>query len=393
MGLERPYWLLMGQAVLMQACYFSVRPMVSYRALDQGATTSQLGIIAAAFGVLSLFAAIPVGRLVDRVGPGRMTITGVTAVLVGIAIAVLPASVTSLVVSGGVLGLGHVMAMAGHQTLVAARWPAARREKLYNHYSSYVSIGQAVGPPVGLFAAGHVHLGGGSVQGIDPLAGLVIAGVIALVALPAAVALRERDRFAGFRHRRPAVAPPPAADVEGLRSSWEVMATSAVVVAALDVLLAFLPAWAGAQQIAPFVVGWLLAARAASTLLIRLVAGRLVARLGRTNVLAGSIFCACLGFSVLPFVAAAPAFATMLLLGIGLGLAQPLTLVMLMDRTDPNAQGAAVGARLAGNRLGQVLLPLAMSGVAALSGVDFVWWATALVLSCCVALVLGRARA
>jgi MFS family permease len=171
---------------------------------------------------------------------------------------------------------------------------------------------------------------------------------------------------------------------------WPVMATSAVVVAALDVLLAFLPAWAESKGIAPVVVGWLLATRAGFTLFIRTVAGPLVRWIGRARVLAGSICCACLGFATLPFVGTHVAFATMLLLGVGLGLAQPLTLVMLMDRTDPSVQGAAVGIRLAGNRLGQVLLPLAMSGVAALSGVDFVWWSTALVLSSCVVLIPGK---
>lgn len=389
MRLDRPYWLLMGQAVLMQACYFAVRPMVSYRALDQGASTSDLGIIAAAFGVLSLVAAIPVGRMVDRIGAGRMTVCGVTGVIAGIAIAVLPASVPSLVVAGGVLGLGHVMAMAGHQTLVAARWPASRREAVYNGYSSFVSIGQGVGPPVALFAASHLMLSSGRVEGIDPLAGLLVAGAIALLGLPAALALRERGR----RPARTASAVNPAA-TGGTASSeggrWSVMATSAVVVAALDVLLTFLPAWAESRGIAPVVVGWLLASRAGFTLLIRSFAGQLVRLIGRVRVLAGSICCACLGFAALPFVEAPGAFATMLPLGVGLGLAQPLTLVMLMDRTDASAQGAAVGMRLASNRLGQVLLPLAMSGVAALSGVDFVWWSTALVLSSCVALVLSQ---
>jgi MFS family permease len=388
MALERPYWLLMGQAVLMQACYFAVRPMVSYRALGAGASTSDLGIIAAAFGVLSLLAAIPVGRLVDRIGPGRMTICGVTVVLGGVSLALLPAAVPTLVAAGAILGLGHVMAMAGHQTLVAARWPASRREAVTNGYSSFVSIGQAVGPPAGLFVASHLALSSGEVQGIDPLTGLIAAGAIAGLALPAAISMRER------RHR-PGPPPPvePVAAEERTApagSQWPVMTTSALVVASLDVLLTFLPAWAQSKGIAPVVVGWLLAIRAASTLLIRTVAGPLVRRLGRLQVLAASICCACLGFAVLPFFGERVAFASMPLLGIGLGLAQPLTLVMLMDRTDAGAHGAAVGLRLASNRLGQVLLPLAMSGVAAASGVNFVWWGTALLLSSCVILVLRQ---
>jgi hypothetical protein len=48
----------MFQTVAMQACYFAIRPMVSYRALELGGSTRDLGIIAGAFGLASLLIAL-----------------------------------------------------------------------------------------------------------------------------------------------------------------------------------------------------------------------------------------------------------------------------------------------------------------------------------------------
>lgn len=394
MKVDRPFVHLMVQSVLMQASYFAVRPMVSYRALDLGATPSQLGVIAAAFGLFSLIAAIPVGRAADWIGAGRMTLLGIFFEILGVVVAISIDSVEALFWAGGILGLGHIMAMAGHQTLAAGRWPASERERVYNAYATFVSVGQAIGPVVGMFVASRWLLGSSTIEGIDSVTGLVAAGAFVLLALPGAWVLRERGKLGprpAWPQRRRTPAPEQASSTsQVLRRQWPVMLTSAMVVAALDVLATFLPLWAQTQGVEPAVVGSLLASRAIFTLLIRLVAGRLVRWGGRIRVMSLSISGACIGFAILPLVDARGAFLAMALLGFGLGLAAPMTLVMLMDEIEGSRQGSAVGIRLAGNRLGQMGLPLAMGGLLAFGDVSLVWWATAIVLAVSVIFMLIR---
>ena len=55
-------------------------------------------------------------------------------------------------------------------------------------------------------------------------------------------------------------------------------------------------------------------------------------------------------------------------LGLGLGVGQPLTMSWLAESTPPGLQGRAMSLRLAGNRLGQVVVPSAAGLLAAGSG-------------------------
>ena len=49
-----------------QAAVYIARPMTSYRLLGLGAGARAVGLVAAAFALLPLFVAIPLGRFADR---------------------------------------------------------------------------------------------------------------------------------------------------------------------------------------------------------------------------------------------------------------------------------------------------------------------------------------
>lgn len=55
-------------SVAFQTSVYAARPMVSYRALELDAGPLMIGLIASAYAVLSLVAAVPVGRWVDGWG-------------------------------------------------------------------------------------------------------------------------------------------------------------------------------------------------------------------------------------------------------------------------------------------------------------------------------------
>ena len=62
---------------------------------------------------------------------------------------------------------------------------------------------------------------------------------------------------------------------------WRALLVSGIVLTAMDMLYAFLPAWAEQNGVSVTAVGWLLALRAAVTVGSRVGLGRLVAHLGR----------------------------------------------------------------------------------------------------------------
>jgi MFS family permease len=375
----------MLQGIVMQAAYFGLRPMVTYRAMDLDASAGQIGLLAAAFGGLSLLVAIPVGRWLDRIGPGRGTVVGVSVEALGAGMALLANNFNHLFIAATVIGLGHVIAMPGHTMYIATHFPSGKHMEMYTNYSTMVSVGQAIGPAATLYIAGQFAASSG-VNQVNSQAGLIIALLFCLSALPAAIAIREAKGQHALKH------PQRTAEERRIekklrkesgikQTTWAVMLSSTIVVASQDVLITFLPLWAVARDISPSTVGALLASRAIFTLLIRLISVRLVQGYGRKAILSWSIFCGCIGFASLTLVGQSLAFVSMAFLGIGLGIAQPITLVMLMDTVDQSNRGKALGVRMFGHRLGQLGLPLAMGGVADIAGMNGAWLATTLVMS------------
>lgn len=377
----------------MQACYFGLRPMVTYRAIDLGATTGQIGLLAGAFGGVSLLVAIPIGRLLDRIGAGRGTVYGILIEVFGAFIGLFAVNFQILFLAATIMGLGHVTAMPGHSMYIAINWPTEKLTSMYNNYATAVSVGQAIGSPAAIFAGTMFVAHATSGSTVNSVAGLTVALLFGLMALPAAWMLREAKGAHALKHpprnrlerKADGAARKQAGQTKG---TWAIMLTSAIVVAAQDVLITFLPVWAVSKSVSANTVAVLLASRAIFTLFIRLFSTRLVAQFGRKAVLISSIVSGCLGFVLLPFVGGSLSFISMFFLGIGLGIAQPITLVMLMDQVDPSSRGAALGLRMFGHRLGQLALPLAMGGVANLGGLNLAWWSTSAVMSSGILLTL-----
>ena len=75
-------WLLQLMLVsgLSAIAISAARPMVTYRALELGASPVGIGLIASSFSVLALLAALPLGRWMDRADEGRFLVAGTVLV-------------------------------------------------------------------------------------------------------------------------------------------------------------------------------------------------------------------------------------------------------------------------------------------------------------------------
>ena len=59
----------------------------------------------------------------------------------------------------------------------------------------------------------------------------------------------------------------------------------------------------------------------------------------------------------------------MLTSGVGIGLCQPIAIGWVASAVPPKVRGTAMSIRMAGNRLGQTVVPLGVAGLAASVGV------------------------
>jgi MFS family permease len=193
----------------------------------------------------------------------------------------------------------------------------------------------------------------------------------------------------------------------GFRAQWALMRTSrgvqlsvlvtAVGMFALGVYGSYLPVYLESLAMSPMVIGVLVSLRAGVSMLIRPFMARMIALVGGRGpavmlalgtLSAGITF---LGFSEQVVVIGMLA----VLVGIGSGLTQPLSMVILAEAVDREKRSGALGMRLMANRAIHFLAPLAfgilleMGGFALAFGMSGLLVALMLVLMRPI-LVIGR---
>lgn len=356
--------------VLLQTSVQLARPVTSYRAIDVGGDAADIGYITAAFAVLPLVAAVPLGRILDRWRPGPFI--AVAALLLVLAGGMLAQAddVLDLAVGNAILGLGNLCLMVPAQALIARRSPDVSHDRDYGFFAAAVAVGQLVGPAVGGFI---LSAGGGGMAASTRTAFFAGLGIAALAL--------------AFCYRLDGVPPtPPPGLGDGARRQSTVgllrirgvpagILASLTLIAAADLLIGYLPLIGEQRGFSPGAVGLLLSIRAGTSILSRLLINRLVTRWTRSLLIAVSAA----GSAVLLVLVTAPADVVLLgvilaVLGLLLGLGQPLTMSFIVAVVPNNARGTALALRFTGNRAGQVVIPIGAGAVAAGAGVSAAFW-------------------
>ncbi|WP_432561713.1 MFS transporter [Kineococcus sp. SYSU DK003] len=383
---------LLAHSVLLQALSYALRPAVSYDVLHLDAGSSWLGVVAAAFALPPLLTALFAGNLNDRLGERTSLLLGSVACLLATSVCLLAGRTLVGLISGSVLlGLGMLFAIVGQQAWVMRAAGAGRLDSSFGLYTLATSSGQLLGP-LALLLPGAGSADSASLPVVGPVllvASLVCVGLAA--AVPAADGRAARDV--------PAEEEAPARPGELLRRRGvlRALATSSLVLASLDVTVAYLPLLAQERGLSPAWTAGLMVARGGATMVSRLGLSALTGALGRRRVLvAGSGFAA-LGLGTLALPApAAVLLVSVLVYGLAAGTVQPLTMSWMTLITSPRQRGVTASLRLVGNRVGQTLVPLVVGAVSTGGGAAVAFAATgsSLVLSawCARAAPEGDAR-
>ena len=358
----------------------AIRPMVTYRALGLGAGAFEVGLVAAVFSIAPVFFAVAIGRSIDRIGEAWFVRSALVAMTVGAILAAIVDSLWLLALSQSVTGLGHVTNLIAGQALVANRGERSRRDHRYGYYSMMGSFGHLAGPLLGtsLVTAFALDAGPPRVTEANPQAPAFLAAAL-LAALAFGLAW-----LLPLRRPRSSSRDATSDDASLLFAARGVLArpgmpfamlVSMIVVSSIDVLVAYMPVYGEVRGLAVSTVGVMLAVRAGASMVSRLFMGYLIARLGRNRLLALSMGGATAGLVTLP-LAESPWLlaALMVLIGLGLGIGQPMTMAWVANRSPRAERGIALGVRLTGNRSALVVVPIVVGAVAGAAGVSVIFW-------------------
>lgn len=360
-------WLLLVllNSGFIQAGVYVVRPMITYRAVDLGADAVLVGLVGSAFAVAPLIFAISMGKWVDRGRAG-------TALVVGSAIALLVTlglifveTLPFLFLAMPLLGIGHLFAMLGGQTMIANRSDDPKYERNFGLLTFYASVGHAIGP----FFGGVLADRGGTEVEVNAALWfaiiLFVGAVLSVIGLFPKTDLAKRDETLDVSAVRRVL------EVKGYKSAIFVAGSSTAVV---DVMLIFLPLLGRQLGFGSTEIGILLAIRALSSMGVRVVLGRINDRFGMKFILNAGALVTLLGSIAIAFITNFYFLAAVIAItGFAMGIGQPATMAWVSRISDPQHRGLAISIRLTSNRLGQVVVP-AVAGALAFGGIGTVFF-------------------
>jgi predicted MFS family arabinose efflux permease len=336
--------------------YGMVFPLVPLLAHGLGASPAVIGVIVGAFGFLSFFLAIPVGGFADRVGVKRALAVGVLCNIISALLLLRADHVFTLMASQVVAGLGFQIHIVASQAFIASLDSPLRRESEFGYLTFSAALGQSLGPVLGGVLASRFGYHG------------AFLGVLLVAALGLMIM--------GFRETRGPRAQGPYSLRRDLRHASSLLSNSGmlailavtfVVIFTVSLRTSFLPVLLLERGSSEALVGLLISLFAGTSTLIRPFIGSLLRRFGRRGMLAVAILAVVLGVGLIPMLSSVFTIALALCtFGLGFGLTQPLSIVMVADLADPRHSGLSMGIRFMAitlaNILGPVLLGVVVEG-------------------------------
>ena len=365
---DRWLWALLINVALAQASIYVMRPMITYRALENGATGYQIGLIASIYALVPLVVAVQMGRWVGRIGEVPLLFAGcLSFIVLGISFAFLN-NIIAIAAATALAGIAHLSNVAASQAMVASRSPHELQDQNFGYFSFSTSMGHTFGPMLGGIIAGS--------SGVLPrssTSAFVFASILAFLALVPFFLFKsvkevrsqeERDAAGSIKARdvikRPGIKP----------AIW----TSLAVASTNDVLVVILPLIGTELGISPVVIGAILSIRSAAAMVSRFSLGKLTKRFGSSTVMNFSIGISAVFLFASVYATTALTLAiVMAIVGFLLGIGQPLTMSIVSKKTPIEERAMAISIRLFGNRLGQFLVPLGAGALAAPFGAGAVF--------------------
>ncbi len=366
-GTSNSRWLLLVllNSAFIQAGVYVVRPMITYRAVDLGADAVLVGLVGSAFAIAPLIFAIQMGKWVDRGRDGTALVVGSFLALVVTLGLILFESLLFLFIAMPLLGIGHLFAMTGGQTMIANRSPDPKYERNFGLLTFYASVGHAICPFVGGVLADR-----GGIE-VEVSSALWFAAVLFVLAGLSVVALYKKSQRQESAQVVNAGAVRRVLSVKGYKPAIFVAASSTAVV---DVMLIFLPLLGRELGLGSSQIGILLAIRGIASMGVRIVLGRINDRFGMKFILNAGALNTLLGSLSIAFITDFIWLAVAIAItGFAMGIGQPATMAWVSRISDPDHRGLAISIRLSSNRLGQVAVPV-VAGAIAVSGTGAVFF-------------------
>ncbi len=355
--------------LLWNSGYKGARILNTLYALEFDAGPLDTGLLLATYGVFPLVLAVFAGKIGDRYGVRVLITAGLIITAIGVLLPFLWPVLPALFAAAAVTGTGFILVQVSMQSLVGALGSGARRAHNINLYALVVSGADFIGPVLAGFSIDYF----GHVRTYLYLGMLNVAAVFGLIWL-----------FS----RMPRAAPAPAdrsrqrmMDLFRNHDLRRMLLASGVIISALNLFQLYLPIYGRSIGLSASAIGTILGAFAVAGFVTRALMPVLVRRLGEELTLLYSMMLGAATFLLIPlFDGAAVLVAIGFLLGLGMGLGQPLTVILTYNYTPPGRTGEGLGLRIAINNSMNITVPALFGAIGSVVGLAPVFWVSSAIL-------------
>lgn len=338
--------------------------LVSLSALGEGASSFQVGLIGAMFPLFPLVLAVYAGKVSDRIGMRPPIMLGAVVIACGILIPLGVPGIPGLVAAAICIGLGHIFFHVSMHNLVGALGGGESRARNFATFSLAQSVSAFFGPLITGFAID----GWGFRPTFAMLAVVAVLPVALLAARPGIVPAHK-----------PRTGAEPGGGALGLLADPGLRRTiimSGVTLTGIELFTFYFPVYGRAIGLSASAIGMVMSCYAVAAFIVRLGMAQASRRLGEVGVLTASLFMAGATFFLVPMVSHAILLGVVaFLLGLGLGCAQPITILLTYNHAPKGRSGEALGLRLTVNKLTQIAVPVVFGGMGSAFGLVPVFWA------------------
>jgi MFS family permease len=355
---------LIAAQICIHGAMAGTRLAVPLTTLQLGGSAFLVGVLLSLFSGVSVLAALPVGRYVDRHGMQRtMQMAALSACLGAGAAAIYPNIVTLGIAAVGT-GFATTVGLIAIQRYAGRRAHSADERKVV---FSWLAIGPALSNFVGPVLAGFLLDHGG-----------LRVCFAALATLPLATLWLIR-----FAPKDAVVAPDPAVPPSN-STAWELLSDAGVrrlllvnwlLSMSWDVHTFVVPVVGHSLALSASAIGLVMGAFALSVTGVRILIPFVASRLDERRVLVACMVFTATVFALYPFAKTAVQMGVLsCLLGLSLGCVQPMILSALHMLTPDHRHGEALGLRMMVMSASGTVMPLVFGSLGAFAGVATVFW-------------------
>jgi MFS family permease len=357
-------YLILFLGLLNWMCFQSSRVLMSLYAIELGASAAAIGLLIALYGLGPLLLSVHAGKVSDRIGSYRPIVLGSAGLGFGLSMPYFIRGIWLLYVAALIIGVALVYLNIALQHLIASLGDAEARTRNVSLQSLAIALGALIGPLLTGISIDHQ----GHVPTFLYMALTVASSCVAWVGCRRVIPYARVASKAGADRALPSMLRQPR-----LRN---VIVTSALVVAGVDLYTFYMPIYGHSIGLSATMIGVVLGAHAAATFVVRSLLPLLVRRWGEDPVMTAAMVTAGITFLLFPFVEqVAYLLVLSFIFGLGLGVGQPLSVIMTYNRAPPGRTGEALGLRFTLVNLTHMVIPITFGTIGSALGMVTVFLA------------------